>query len=163
MKLYIVNLLLSLLPPSRCFSLKRFLLRWAGVNVGRNVRVMRIQVWGVNVEIGDNTFIGNDTFITGASGTTVRIGKNCDISDRVNILTGTHRLGTKKQAAGEGYGEDVSIGDGVWIGLGATIMPGVTIGNGTVVAACSCVKDNVGEYSLVAGVPAKYKKSLFES
>ena len=161
MKLYIVNLLLSLLPPSRCFSLKRFLLRWAGVNVGRNVRVMRIQVWGVNVEIGDNTFIGNDTFITGASGTTVRIGCNCDISDRVNIFTGTHHLGTIEHAAGEGYGKDIKIGDGVWIGLGASVMPGVNIGNGAVVASCGCVNKDVESGSLVAGVPAVFKKKLF--
>ena len=153
---------MRILPPSRCYSLKRALLKWIGVRVGKNVRVMRIQIWGVSVEIGDNTFIGNDAYITGASETRVLIGKNCDISDRVNILTGSHFLGTINQAAGEGYGKDVIIGDGVWIGLGATIMPGVTIGKGSVIAACACVKDNVDSAIMVAGIPAKIKKHLFE-
>ena len=161
MKLFLINLLLQLLPPSRCFGFKRLIMKWAGIQVGENVRVMRIQIWGVGLEIGDNTFIGNDTLITGASDTKVKIGSNCDISDRVNIFTGTHHIGSIEHAAGEGYGEDIIIGDGVWIGLGATIMPGVNIGNGSVVATCSCVKDNVESGSMVAGIPAKFKKYIF--
>ena len=122
---------------------------------------MKIIVNGVKLEIGDNTFIGNFTMITGAENTTVKIGRNCDISDRVNIFTGTHHLGTIEHAAGEGYGKDIQIGDGVWIGLGASIMPGVIIGNGSVVASCGCVKNDVESGTLVAGVPAVFKKKLF--
>ena len=64
--------------------------------------LVRIQIWGVKVEIGDNTFIGNETRITGTSDTIIKIGRNCDISDRVNIFTGTHHLGSIEQAAGTG-------------------------------------------------------------
>ena len=161
MRYYLLNLLLSILPPSRFYSFKRALLKFAGVQVGKNVRVMRIQIWGVKVVIGDNTFIGNETMITGTSGTCVYIGKDCDISDRVNIFTGTHHVGTKEKAAGEGYGENIHIGNGVWIGLGASIMPGVSIGDAAIVASCACVNKDVEGASLVAGVPAKHKKYLY--
>ena len=136
-------------------------MKWAGIRVGKNVRVMRIIINGVKLEIGDNTFIGNYTMITGASETVVKIGKNCDISDRVNIFTGTHRTGTLDHAAGEGYGMDITIEDGAWIGLGASVMPGVQIGKGAIIASCACVKNNVEQGTLVAGVPAVTKKKVF--
>jgi galactoside O-acetyltransferase len=41
------------------------------------------------------------------------------------------------------------------IGTGSTILPGVTIGEGGAVGAMSLVKDNVGEFEIVVGVPAK--------
>jgi galactoside O-acetyltransferase len=44
------------------------------------------------------------------------------------------------------------------IGTGSTILPGVTIGEGAAVGAMSLVKDNVGEFEIVVGVPAKKVK-----
>lgn len=87
--------------------------------------------------------------------------KNCDISGRVNIITGTHQIGTIEEAAGEGYGKDITIEDGVWIGFGSTILPGVTIGKAAIIAAGSVVTHNVAPGTMVAGVPAKFKKQIF--
>lgn len=162
MKQYIVNLIILFLPPSRLFALKRILLRWAGHTIGSNVRVMNISVTGVKLIVGDNTFIGEQTMLTGTTGTTIRIGRNCDISSRVNIFSGTHHKGSIEQAAGEGYGEDIVIEDGTWIGFASSIMPGAHIGKGAIVAACSCVKDEVQPGTLVAGIPAKFKKQIFD-
>lgn len=159
---YVVNLLLFFLPSSRLYSLKRLLMSISGINVGKNVRVMRIRVDGVHLIIGDNSFIGDETFITGGI-TTVSIGKNCDISARVNIVTGSHRIGTLSQAAGEDYAEDIVIEDGVWIGFGATILHGVTIGKGSIIAAGSVVTTNIPSGVLAAGVPAKVKKTLYQN
>ena len=56
--------------------------------------------------------------------------------------------------------EAIWIGENVWVGAGAIILPGCRIGNNSVVAAgavvCSDVPDNV----MVAGVPAKVRKSI---
>ncbi len=121
---------------------------------------MRIRVQGIHLIIDDNTFIGDESLIMGTVNTQVVIGKNCDISTRVNIITGTHHIGTMEQAAGEGYGEDIIIEDGVWIGFGAIILPGVRIGKGSIVAAGAVVNKSVPSGVLVAGVPAKIKRSL---
>ena len=99
---YFINLLLSFLPGSRLFALKRFLLSITGANIGKNVRVMRIRVEGLKLKIGNNTFIGDGTFITGGN-STITIGENCDISSRVNIVSGTHKIGNIDHAAGDGY------------------------------------------------------------
>ena len=49
----------------------------------------------------------------------------------------------------------VEIGSDVWIGAHAVITAGVTIGNGAVVAAGAIVTENVSEFQIVGGVPAK--------
>jgi len=157
---YFVNLLLFFLPGSRLFPLKRVLLKITGAQIGKNVRVMRIRVEAVKLVIGNNTFIGDETLITGGS-SNVTIGNNCDISSRVNIVTGTHKLGNIEKAAGNGYAEDIIIEDGVWIGFGATILNGVTIGKGSIIAAGSVVTTNIPSGVLAAGVPAKVKKALY--
>jgi maltose O-acetyltransferase len=158
---YLVNIFLFFLPGSRFFSFKRFLLKLTGADIGKNVRVMRIKVEGIKLYIGNNTFIGDETFIVGGD-STVTIGENCDISSRVNIITGTHKVGTIEHAAGEGYSENIIIEDGVWIGCGATILHGVTIGKGSVIAAGSVVTKNIPSGVLAAGVPAIVKKGLYQ-
>lgn len=157
---YFVNLVLFFLPSSRFFGFKSFLLSLAGATIGKNVRVMRIRISGVKLIVGNNTFIGDETLIMGGD-CTVKIGQNCDISSRVNIIAGTHEIGNIEQAAGKGYSEDIIIEDGVWIGFGVTILHGVTIGKGSIVAAGSVVTKSVPSGVLIAGVPAVEKKRLY--
>jgi acetyltransferase-like isoleucine patch superfamily enzyme len=52
----------------------------------------------------------------------------------------------------------VTIEDDVWIGVNATILPGVRVGRGAVVAAGSVVTQDVPEFAIVGGVPAKVLK-----
>jgi maltose O-acetyltransferase len=161
MRFYIINLIMFFLPVSRCYALKRSLLRFAGVKVGANVRVMRIRVQGISLSIGENTFIGDDTLIMGGI-SKISIGRDCDISARVNIHSGTHVIGTIEHAAGDVYAEDITIEDGVWIGIGATILSGVTIGKGSIIAAGSLVNKSIPSGVLAAGVPAVVKRELYK-
>lgn len=57
---------------------------------------------------------------------------------------------------------DIHVGNDVWIGEDAMIMSGVTIGDGAVIAARAIVTKDVDPYSMVAGMPAKFKKYRFE-
>lgn len=161
MRYYLINLLLSILPISRCYGIKRLILILGGASIGKNVRVMNIKIQGVHLHIGDNSFIGDGTIIIGGE-SNVKIGRNCDISSRVSIVTGTHKSGSIEKAAGEGYSESIVIEDGVWIGFGVTVLHGVTIGKGSIIAAGSVVTKNIPSGVLAAGVPARVKKNLYK-
>ena len=54
------------------------------------------------------------------------------------------------------------IGNDVWIGDRATILSGVRIGDGAVIGAGSVVTKDVEPYSIVAGNPARPKRTRFD-
>lgn len=54
----------------------------------------------------------------------------------------------------------VVIGDNVWLGSNVTILPGVTIGDNAVVAAGAVVTKDVPANTVVAGVPAKFMRTI---
>lgn len=113
--------------------------------------------FGKNIYVGDNFHADyNCTMLDLAE---IRIGSNCLIGPDVGIYTAGHRLepaGRTKDV----YGSPITIGNDVWIGGHSTILPGVTIGDGAVIAAGSVVKADVAPYTLVAGNPSKYKKTI---
>jgi acetyltransferase-like isoleucine patch superfamily enzyme len=76
---YIIQVLFSLLPDTRFYRFKAFLLRLRGFQIGENVRVVSsVKIKLKNLSVGDNTFIGHETLITGGDAL-VQIGKNVDI------------------------------------------------------------------------------------
>jgi len=56
---------------------------------------------------------------------------------------------------------DTVVGNDVWIGYGATVMPGVRIGNGAIIASKAVVVDDVPDYGIVGGNPAKLIRKRF--
>ena len=110
--------------------------------------------------IGENTYIGEQNNLRAAGGS-IKIGKNCLISQQVSIIGSDHnyKKGINIQdQSWKAENRGVEIGDDVWIGCSTQIMAGVTIGSGAVIAAGSVVTKNVEENTVVAGVPAKYIK-----
>jgi acetyltransferase-like isoleucine patch superfamily enzyme len=53
------------------------------------------------------------------------------------------------------YVAKVIIEDDVWIGANATILPGVRVGKGSVIGAGSVVTNDIPEYSIAVGIPAR--------
>ena len=51
-----------------------------------------------------------------------------------------------------------SVGDYAFIGSGAVLKPGVSVGSNAVVAAGAVVTENVPDFAMVAGVPARVKR-----
>lgn len=51
--------------------------------------------------------------------------------------------------------QNIIIGHDVWIGARATILPNVVIGNGVTILTGAIVTDDVPDYAIVGGVPAK--------
>lgn len=53
------------------------------------------------------------------------------------------------------------IGEQVLVGMGAVVME-VSVGKNSIIAAGAVVKDDVEEYSLMAGIPAQRKRDVTE-
>lgn len=152
---YIIQLLFPLIPESRLFGFKSFLLRLRGFKIGKNVSVWSSAVFRLKyLSIDDDSRIGSDTLITGGDAW-VRIGKNVGIAARCLIVSGTHEIGDSTRRSGRGYSEEIVIGDGTTVFANSTILAGVTVGRGCVVAAGSLVRENVDDNCFVAGVPAR--------
>lgn len=56
---------------------------------------------------------------------------------------------------------DTVVGHDVWFGYGVTVMPGVRIGHGAVIASGSVVVDDVPDYGVVGGNPAKLIRTRY--
>ena len=158
---YINKLIFPLLPETRCFRLKRMLLRLSGATIGKNVRICSsVMIIGSgSLEIGDNTWVGHRVLITSSS--CISIGKNVDIAPNAYIGTGTHDVTPSlEKIGGVELSKDIKIGDGCWICANSTILPGVSIGDKCVVAAGAVVAKSFMNQKLIAGVPAVVKREL---
>ncbi len=156
-KIYLVHLIMTMLPLTRCFWLKRSLLRWAGASIGSGVRVVssaRFLLSG-KLSIGEGSWIGHDVLIIGGDSTVI-IGARVDIAPRVTLITGTHQQFTEKnRAAGIGLSLPITIQDGAWLCACSTILGGTTVGSCCIVAAGAVVIGDTQPYSLVGGIPAR--------
>lgn len=140
---------------------------------------------------GDNVYIGAYTKLSrttmgrfnyfGRHGSLcdVQMGSFCSIGPHVTIGLGKHPLGNNVSTSPAFYSKrtpfartfrtdenevehiPVHIGNDVWIGLNAIICDGVNIGDGAVVGAGSVVTQNVPDYAIVGGVPAKIIRYRF--
>ena len=159
---YFAFRLTSWMPESFGFPLRNALYRLAGAKIGRKVRIYssaRILGTGA-LEVGDDVHVGPDVMIYVNQSARVVIGNCVDIAPRVAILTGGHEIDRDgEHIAGRGTAHDVRIGDGSWICAGTTVLGGATLGEKSLVAAGSVVRGGAYEgRSLIAGVPAKFKK-----
>lgn len=161
--LLMYRLLTAWLPESRGFGWKNFLLRLAGVRIGRNVRIYSsARIIGTGpLEIGDDVHIGPEVMIYTNGAAKVAIGSHVDIAPRVTILTGSHKIDPAgEHTAGAGTGMNVVIADGSWIGANATVLGGVVLHEKTVVAAGAVVCTGVERgHCLLAGVPSVMKQT----
>lgn len=116
------------LPETRFFALKCWILKQAGVKIGKNVRICSsIRIIGNGkLSIGDDSWIGPQTLISCSFPAEVKIGKNVDIAPKVYIGTGTHEIDMiGLHSAGKGVNLSIMIEDGVWICAGVLLLPGV--------------------------------------
>lgn len=141
------------------------------IEVGDNVRMSGISTFSGRaatktmplLKIGSNVDIGWQNSIS--VGTTVVIGDNVRLAGKV-FLAGYpgHPLNAEKRAAGlpddDYQAKPITLEKDVWVGTGATILAGVIVGEGAIIAAGSVVTKSVEPFTLVAGNPAIFVKSL---
>lgn len=146
------------------------------VTIGENVLIEEGSYIGDNSIIGNNCRIHRNVFIDKnvIIGNNVKIQNNNSIYEGVTIEDGVF-VGTNVSFINDRYprsimrdGRQVTSGDwkleetrvcyGASIGAGAVIMCGVTIGKWAMIAAGSVVLEDVPEYAMVAGNPARIVK-----
>lgn len=158
-RLYFVNHFIHLLPETKCFGLKRTLLKIAGIKVGWGVRVCSsITIIGDGtLSIGDNTWIGPHCFIS-CSASNIKIERNVDIAPQVSLITGSHMINKNgDRVAGKGYNMDISVGEGSWLCARSLILGGSVIGRRTIVAAGAVTKGVYNDEKMLYGCLAKEK------
>ena len=92
----------------------------------------------------------------------IEIGENSALAYGVSVITSADPNGEYNalSALYPAKTAPVVVGKNCWIGANSTILPGVTIGDYCVVAAGSVVTKDIPSGTMVAGVPAVYKKKL---
>jgi acetyltransferase-like isoleucine patch superfamily enzyme len=110
------------------------------------------------IKIGDNSSVNSFCSLNGNGG--IEIGHHVRIASHCVILSSTHIFSNISQTI---HSQGISsvktvIEDDVWIGSHCVIMGGVTIGSHSIIAAGAIVRQNVPEYSIVGGVPARIIK-----
>lgn len=116
------------------------------------------------IKIEENVFIWHNTILDGSAGLTISEG--CQIGSHVAIFTHSSHISIRlfgKHYSDECHGriedgyilKEVHVGSYTFIATGSVILPGVHIGKGCIVSANSLVNQDVPDYAIVQGNPAK--------
>ena len=146
---FMVNDILPLIP---FWTIRKFYLIILKMRIGKGTFIMKnTYIMNANrIKIGDFSHI-NRGCVLDARGK-IEIGNNVSVSHNVNIMTGSHDI---KSSCFIGVFKPIKIEDYAFIGVGATILQGVRIGKGAVVCAGAVVTNDVDDFDIVAGIPAK--------
>ena len=132
------------------------------VHLGRNVYVGHQTIlkgyYRNAMRIGDETWIGQQCFLHSAGG--IDIGARVGIGPGVKIITSRHREQGRETPIlfSEIEFAPVVIGDDCDLGIGAVVLPGVRIGRGAQIGAGAVVAEDVPDYAVAAGVPARVQR-----
>ncbi len=142
---------------------RTFLARKMLHSLGKKSHIDRKAYFGFNeVYIGDNSGIGSGFELRNSS---LKVGDFCMLSRDTLILGGGHNYSDRNTPIGmQGNKGDngktsLEIGNDVWIGFNVMILSGCKhIGNGAIIGAGSVVTNDVPDYAIVGGNPAKIIK-----
>ena len=132
----------------------------SGSRIWHWVHICGQAVIGQNCSFGQNVFVGNKVTI----GNNVKIQNNVSVYDNVyledDVFCGPSMVFTNvynPRAAIERKSEyrDTLVKKGATLGANSTIVCGVTIGQYAFIGAGAVVLNDISDYALVVGVPAK--------
>ena len=128
-----------------------------GVILGRNTI---LSCKGGSIEIGDNSNISSNCMLVSES--RLSVGKNVLIAGMTYIVAGGNHgiertdIPIIRQPCTSKGG--VRIEDNCWLGASVAVLDGVTIGRDSVIGAGAVVTENVPEFAIAVGVPARVVK-----
>lgn len=153
----------------RCFSrLGCYVCRVRFKSVGKNVLFSPWDTFSYDsISMGSDVFVGSGAFFSAREGSRISIGDKVMFGPRVTIMGGDHNYGeigrymfdVKEKSESDDL--PVFISDDVWVGACVTILKGVTVGRGAIIAAGALVINDVPDYAIVGGVPAKVIRYRF--
>ncbi len=108
------------------------------------------------VAIGDRANIGPYCAVWGGWSTAwARVGAGALLSPGVVLVAGNHGTDGTGPVRDEPLVElDVEVGEGAWIGAHATVI-GCRVGRGAVIGASAVVLDDIPDYAIAVGAPAR--------
>ncbi len=127
------------------------------ITAGTYLRLYAAGKEGEEIIIGDNVSFNDNVMVNADCGGHILIGNNVLIGPNVVFRASNHNFINKDipiKHQGHKKGK-IIVKDDVWIAANVVILPGVIIGRGAVVAAGAVVAENVENYNVVGGVPAK--------
>ncbi len=138
----------------------------AGACIGKGTRIWHFCHIMPDAEIGENCNLGQNCFV----GKGVKIGPSCKFQNNVSVYEGvtleegvfcgpscvfTNDLNPRALYPKGGHYVPTLVKKGTSIGANATIVCGITIGRWAFIGAGAVVTEDVPDYALVYGVPAK--------
>ncbi len=153
---WIIQVILFRLSPQFMYGWRRLLLRLFGAKIGDNVLIRPtakiLYPWKLTID--DWSWIGDEVTLYNMAN--INIGKNCVISQKSYLCTGTH---DHTKSTFDIYAKPIEIEDEVWVASDVFVTPGVTIGYGTVVGFRSTVNKDLPSKMICYGNPARPIKS----
>jgi len=107
-----------------------------------------------------NTILGKNVNFNGmqiSGGGRVSIGNNFHSGPDCLMISQNHNFndGTAIPYDSTYIYKDIVIKDNVWLGSRVIVLGGVTIGEGAIIQAGSCVVNDIPDYAIAGGHPAK--------
>lgn len=136
--------------------IKKMTRKWLSVDVIPNIPFLDLRLYlyrKCGYTIGKNVFIGMKCYLDDLC------ADQCFIEDDVTISYGVY---VAQHGKGQGH-HTLRIKRGAYIGMRANIVARdeeTIIGEGSVIGACSLVLRSVPDYTVYAGSPAKFVKSV---
>ncbi len=139
-----------------------------GVKIGDGTKIWYFSHIQKGAVIGKECIIGQNVFI----GSDVTIGNKCKIQNNVSVYKGvvledevfcgpscvfTNVYNPRAFIERKHEFKQTLVKKGATIGANATIVCGVTIGNYAMIGAGAVVKNDVPDYALFYGIPARHK------
>lgn len=105
--------------------------------------------------IGDDAMINRDNVLS--AGSRIEIGTHCVFAPGVSLYDSEHSFRDRSHIIKSvpGTSAPIIIGPGCWLASRVTVLKGVCIGEGAVVGAHSVVKDDVPDFAIAVGIPAR--------
>lgn len=149
--------LLFRLSPRPLHGWRRMLLRLFGATMGEGSKVFGtakiFAPW--NLSLGDHSTIAPDVDCY-CAGPTV-IGSHTTVSQYSYLCGASHQVDDPRRTL---FTAPITIGSSVWICADVFVGPGVTIADGVVVGARSSVFDDLPEWTVCVGNPARPKRPV---